>query len=68
MQYARSTSRGKETSMNKASQLSSLLGRPLTMAGRNNQVNGSASSGIVGASNGLPMNAFHPRPANLRVK
>ena len=54
--------------MNKASQLSSLLGRPLTMAGRNNQVNGSASIGIVGASNGLPIIAFHPRPANLRVK
>jgi len=40
------------------------------MVGRNNQVNSSASSGVIGSSqsNGLPMNMFHPRPQNLRVK
>jgi len=68
--YSRSTSRGKETGLAQVNKLTALLGKPLTMAGRNNQVNNSSSSGAMGLANhqGLSMNAFHPRPQNLRVK
>lgn len=68
--YTRSTSRGKDNTSSglaHVSKLTALLGKPLSMAGRNNQVNSSASSGQVG-STGLSMNMFHPRPQNLRVK
>jgi hypothetical protein len=67
-QFARSTSRGKETSaLAQANKLTSMLGKPLTMAGRNNQVTSSVSGGIGtlvtgGSSGGLSNNFFHPRP------
>jgi hypothetical protein len=63
-QYARSTSRGKDTGLAQVNKLTALLGKPLSMAGRNSQVNGSSSGGAVGLAShsGLPMNAFHPRP------
>lgn len=71
-QYARSTSRGKDgvpTSLAQVNKLTALLGKPISMAGRNSQVNASASSGAVGSSqNSLSTNMFHPRPQNLRVK
>lgn len=70
--YARSTSRGKDgvpSSLAQVNKLTALLGKPLSMAGRNNQVGSSASSGAVGTSQtGLPMNIFHPRPQNLKVR
>lgn len=48
-QYARSTSRGNKEAT-QANKLTALLGKPLSMAGRNSQVNGSSSSGAVGLS------------------
>lgn len=71
-QYARSTSRGKEgvpSSIAQVNKLTALLGKPISMLGRNGTVGASASSGAVGTGqSGLSMNVFHPRPQNLRVK
>ena len=66
-QYARSTSRSKETGIAQVSKLTALLGKPMPITGRNNQPSGSASSGQVGMAS-VPNNIFHPRPQNLRVK
>lgn len=57
-QYARSTSRGKDSSLAQASKLSAMLGRPNALSTR-----GNTNSAV-----NVAMSMFHPRPQNLRVK